>query len=155
MDTVHEVIVCGGGPIGMMLALQLSRYKIPAILLERSDTPTKWPKMDITNCRTMELLRKMHIAQGVRDIGVPPEYSFDVIFATGLSPDEDYKLGYWNLPSVDQCNERLTEMNNGKTSLEPYQRLSQAILEKYLRELCRSDPLVNTSPLSYLDNSHK
>lgn len=90
----------------------------------------------------MELFRKMGLADEIRSIGVPPEFSFDVIFATGLA-HQDKELGHWDLPSVNGCIARNTAHNNGITSLEPYQRLSQAVLEKRLRELCRADPLAS------------
>jgi len=106
------VLVVGGGPAGMIAALQLSRNKIPCLLVERNLDTTRWPKMDITNCRSMELLKRLGVDEGLREVGmyshdmnysepcsvrstlltttragVPDNFSFDVLFSTGLSDD--------------------------------------------------------------------
>jgi hypothetical protein len=39
------------------------------MLTERNPDTTKWPKMDITNCRSMELLRRLGVADSLRTIG--------------------------------------------------------------------------------------
>lgn len=79
------VLVVGAGPAGLLLALQLAKNGIQSLIAERNLDSTKWPKMDITNCRSMELLRRLGIADDLRTQGVPQHYSFDVLFSTGLS----------------------------------------------------------------------
>jgi 2-polyprenyl-6-methoxyphenol hydroxylase-like FAD-dependent oxidoreductase len=49
------VLIAGGGPVGMTLACELSRRGIECMLVERNATTTHYPKMDITNARSMEL----------------------------------------------------------------------------------------------------
>jgi hypothetical protein len=39
------------------------------MLTERNADTTKWPKMDITNCRSMELLKRLGVADSLRAIG--------------------------------------------------------------------------------------
>ena len=39
------------------------------MLTERNPDTTKWPKMDITNCRSMELLKRLGVADGLRAVG--------------------------------------------------------------------------------------
>jgi 2-polyprenyl-6-methoxyphenol hydroxylase-like FAD-dependent oxidoreductase len=63
------VLVVGAGPAGLIAALQLSVNKVPCILVERNLDTTKWPKMDITNCRSMEILKRLGVDQGLRDVG--------------------------------------------------------------------------------------
>lgn len=53
----------------MILSLQLARFGINCMLAERNLDTTKWPKMDCTNCRTMELFKRLGIANGFREIG--------------------------------------------------------------------------------------
>lgn len=64
------------------------------MIAERNLDTTKWPKMDITNCRSMELLRRLELADGLRNVGVPQNFSFDVLFSTSLS-DEGEVIGKW------------------------------------------------------------
>jgi FAD-dependent monooxygenase len=40
------------------------------MLVERNLGTTKWPKMDITNCRSMELLKRLGVDQGLREVGM-------------------------------------------------------------------------------------
>src|SRR6516164_1936647 len=47
------VLIAGGGPVGMTLACELSRRGIECMLVERNATTTRYPKMDITNARSM------------------------------------------------------------------------------------------------------
>jgi 2-polyprenyl-6-methoxyphenol hydroxylase-like FAD-dependent oxidoreductase len=45
------VLIAGGGPVGMTLALNLARYGIRSIVVERNATTTRHPKMDLpTGC---------------------------------------------------------------------------------------------------------
>ena len=102
-----SVLVVGAGPIGMVTAFQLAKRGIHTVLVERNLETTKWPKMDITNPRSMELLQSLGLADGLREKGlltsyfaykwsswlifplyqgVPSQFSFDCIFSTGLSP---------------------------------------------------------------------
>ena len=65
------VLVVGGGPVGMTLALELARLGVPSTLLEQSEQTTRYPKMDLTNVRSMELFRRLGLAERLRDVGVP------------------------------------------------------------------------------------
>lgn len=72
METVdHEVpvLVVGGGPVGLLTAWQLSLHGIKCMVAERNLTTTQWPKMDITNCRSMELLKSLGLADKLRAQG--------------------------------------------------------------------------------------
>jgi hypothetical protein len=53
------VLIAGGAPVGMTLACELSRRGIACMLVERNASTTRYPKMDITNARSMELLTKL------------------------------------------------------------------------------------------------
>ena len=64
------VLVVGAGPVGLLTALNLARYGIKCTLVERNTEATIWPKMDITNCRSMELLKQMGLADQLREIGM-------------------------------------------------------------------------------------
>lgn len=67
----HEtpVLIVGAGPVGLIAAFQLARRGIRCMLVERSLETTKWPKMDITNCRSMELLKRLGLADELRQQG--------------------------------------------------------------------------------------
>lgn len=61
-----SVLVVGGGPVGLLTAFQLSRLGIRCIIAERNLETTTWPKMDLMNCRTMEILKILGLADEFR-----------------------------------------------------------------------------------------
>ncbi|KAK5413707.1 hypothetical protein LTR06_005134 [Exophiala xenobiotica] len=141
----HEtpVLVVGGGPAGLIASIQLAANGTKCMLVERNLGTTKWPKMDITNCRSMELLKRLGVDQGLREVGVPQHYSFDVKFSTGLSDGGD-EITKWDLPSPDWWREHIKEHNDGSMPREPYQRCSQAIFEAWLKPRIQAEPSVES-----------
>jgi 2-polyprenyl-6-methoxyphenol hydroxylase-like FAD-dependent oxidoreductase len=55
--------------LSLAQVLQLARHGTRCMLVERNTHTTRWPKMDITNCRSMELLSRLGIADGLREQG--------------------------------------------------------------------------------------
>lgn len=81
------VVVCGGGPIGMLFALRLAQLGVQCLLAEQNTTTSNLPKMDVTNIRTMEILRAMGLAEGYRQFKPVEELSDWVTpFTTGMGP---------------------------------------------------------------------
>lgn len=134
------IVIVGGGPVGLILARVLSNHGIRSLLFERNETTTTWPKMDLTNARSMELFRKIGLADNLRLQGVPAHIDSDVLMSTGL--DQDELLSKWKLPSVDSFQERINQHNDGTQPREPWQRISQAVFEKWLKAICDDDPLI-------------
>jgi FAD-dependent monooxygenase len=135
------VIIVGGGPVGLILARVLSHHGVKSLLFERNETTTSWPKMDLTNARSMELFRKIGLADELREQGVNPSIDQDVLMSTGM--ERDHILTKWDLPSVDKFRTRIHELNDGSQPREPWQRISQAIFEKWLKNICDQDPLID------------
>ena len=81
------VIIVGAGPIGMVLAYQLDRLNVPCLIAEQNLETTKWPKMDLTNCRSMELLRYLGLADDYRAQpgSVSENERFDTQFVTQIN----------------------------------------------------------------------
>src|SRR5258708_9008846 len=138
LDT--PVVVAGGGPTGLVLASVLSEYGIKCILVERNTHTTRFPKMDITNGASMELLRRLGIDDELRRVGVAPQHSFDVIFAPGLDGPE---IARWALPSVDDQRSMLLGLRDGARPGQPWQRCSQAIFEAMMMDRAKRDPLID------------
>ncbi|KAH0845670.1 2,4-dichlorophenol 6-monooxygenase [Fonsecaea pedrosoi] len=140
----HEtpVLVVGAGPAGLITALQLAENGVECMLVERNLDTTKWPKMDITNCRSMELLKRLKVDQGLREVGVPQKYSFDVHFSSGLADGE--RIAKWDLPSPDWWRAQIKAHNDGTMPREPYQRCSQAIFEAWLKPRIQAQPLIDS-----------
>jgi FAD-dependent monooxygenase len=135
------VVIVGGGPVGLILARVLSYHGVRSLLFERNETTTSWPKMDLTNARSMELFRKIGLADELRTQGVDPDIDQDVLMSTGM--ERDHILTKWNLPGVNKFRARIHEQNDGSQPREPWQRISQAIFEKWLKNICDQDPLID------------
>jgi 2-polyprenyl-6-methoxyphenol hydroxylase-like FAD-dependent oxidoreductase len=66
-----QVLIVGGGPVGMAMALLLHRFGIRFAVLEKARTVTDHPKARGCDIRTMELFRQWGIEDTVRRRGLP------------------------------------------------------------------------------------
>jgi FAD-dependent monooxygenase len=135
------VVVVGGGPVGLVLTRILSHHGARSILFERNATTTSWPKMDLTNARSMELFKRIGLTDELRKQGVDPDIDQDVLISTGM--ERDTLLSKWALPGVNKLRARILEQNDGTQPQEPWQRVSQAIFERSLKAICDQDPLID------------
>jgi len=134
------VLIAGGGPTGLVLAAELSRHGVASVLAERNEHTTLFPKMDITNGASMELLRRLGVDAELRSVGVGPQHSFDVIFAAGLNGPVH---GRWRQPSVDEQRATIAAATDGCVPGQPWQRCSQAIFEAMMMDRAHRDPLID------------
>src|SRR5436190_14959623 len=84
----NSVLIVGGGPVGLILAVTLAHHGVRSVLVERNLTTTRWPKMDLTIARSMEIFRVLGIADGLRERGVPSHYPFTCLFSSGLNSEK-------------------------------------------------------------------
>ena len=126
------VLIAGGGPVGLTLALTLARQGVQALLIERNPSTTAHPKMDITNGRSMELYRQLGIADDLRKVAVPEDNPFDVAWVTKLN---GWELARFSYPGVTGRRDAIRGCTDGTMTLEPPMRVSQAILEPALKEI--------------------
>ncbi len=134
------VLIAGGGPVGMMLARELSHRGIRCMIAERNLSTTRHPKMDITNGRTMEHFRRLGMIDKMREAAVPTSHVFDVSWITDLSGHELARFSY---PNVDKARDIIRYVNDGSQPLEPDMRVSQVVLEPVLKSFLDEDPLVD------------
>jgi 2-polyprenyl-6-methoxyphenol hydroxylase-like FAD-dependent oxidoreductase len=124
------VLIAGGGPVGMTLACELARRDLACMLVERNAGTTRHPKMDITNARSMELFRRLGLADALRRVAVPEDSNFDVSWITTLSGHELHRFRY---PSVAEWRRLIRERNDGSMPGEPPMRVSQVEIEPALQ----------------------
>jgi FAD-dependent monooxygenase len=55
---------------------------------------------------------------------------------------EQEPITEWPLPGVDDYRKIIAASNDGSLPLEPYQRLSQAVFEAWLKRICEKDPMI-------------
>ena len=135
-----QVLIVGAGPVGLTLAIDLGRRGIRCVLLEQKEAPQFLPKMERCNARTMEIYRRLGIAQKIRDAGFPRDCPMDVFIITSLVEPPLLHLPY---PSVAQAQAEIAAHNDGTMPLEPYQLISQYTLEPLLKDIAESIPCVD------------
>jgi 2-polyprenyl-6-methoxyphenol hydroxylase-like FAD-dependent oxidoreductase len=84
-ELTTEVLIVGGGPVGLALANELGMRGIRALLIEQHDRVGSQPRAKTTNVRTMEHMRRWGLAEKVREASALPRgYPTDVFFLTRL-----------------------------------------------------------------------
>lgn len=89
MDRVPVVIV-GGGPVGLATALELARYGVRSLLVERHESTTWHPKARNLNTRTMEIARGWGTAvhDALVAANLPRAWTSQIIYARTLAGEE-------------------------------------------------------------------
>ncbi len=132
-----QVLIVGAGPVGLTLALDLAHRGVRATLVERNPSSIQLPKMERCNIRTMEIFRRLGIADTVRNAGLPRESPMDVFLADSMGASEP--IVHLPYPSVAVAKAAIAANNDGRP-LEPYQLISQYTLEPLLRSIAETRP---------------
>ena len=125
-----EVIVVGAGPVGLTLAIDLGRRGVRCTLIEKKAGPEFLPKMERCNARTMEIFRRMELADSIRAAGLDRNVPMDVYIALAMNEPPLLRLPY---PSVAEAQAQIAGCNDGSMPREPYQLISQYTLEPLLK----------------------
>ena len=134
-----SVLIAGGGPVGLTLALTFARFGIGCMVVERAAGTTQHPKMDITNGRSMEIFRMLGAADAIGAAAVPDRICHDVSWATSLTGHEIYRFAY---PGPAAARAAYRRRNDGARALEPDVRISQIVVEPLLRDAAAASPHV-------------
>ena len=70
-DITTDVLISGGGPSGLMLAIELGCRGIACVVLEEDLGPPTLPKANATSARTMEHYRRRGFSKKIRTLGLP------------------------------------------------------------------------------------
>jgi 2-polyprenyl-6-methoxyphenol hydroxylase-like FAD-dependent oxidoreductase len=132
----HDVIVVGAGPVGLTLSIDLGRRGVRCLIMEREPSTAPWPKMDRSNARTMEIYRRLGLADRVRALGYPADNPMDIVLARTMNEPAVAVLPF---PSVAGRREQIAACTDGTLPLEPYQLVSQNTIEPLLREVAEKE----------------
>ncbi|MDW3684517.1 FAD-dependent monooxygenase [Cupriavidus sp. CV2] len=139
MKTVQtDVAIIGGGPAGLMLAIELGCRNVRCVLLEDDLDPPAFPKANATSSRTMEHYRRRGFAQAIRALGLPPAHPQDVVYRTQLCGVE---LARFKIPSREQARSRASVGDYGDAAWptpELPHRAQQMYIEPVLRQQAAS-----------------
>jgi len=132
-----DVLIVGAGPTGLTLAIGLGGRGVRCTLVEQNEQPAFLPKMERVNARSMEIYRRMGLAEKIRAAGLRADCPMDVYIVLSLTERPLLHLPY---PSVEQARAQTRASNDGTLPLEPYQLISQYTLEPLLKSVAESMP---------------
>ena len=135
-----QVIIAGAGPTGLTLAVDLGLRGIRCTLVEQKEAPQFLPKMERCNARSMEIYRRMGLADKIRAAGLPRDVPMDVFIV--LQNLVESPLLHKQYPSVAELQAQIAATHDGTLPLEPYQLISQYTLEPLLKSVAESLPSV-------------
>jgi 2-polyprenyl-6-methoxyphenol hydroxylase-like FAD-dependent oxidoreductase len=122
MTRKYQVVIVGGGPVGVALAVELGLRGISCALIERRLEPQRIPKGQNLTQRAMEHFRAWGVAEAVRAVRIlPPEFPM-----SGIVAYRDLNGQYWYAPP-------LREIVNAYY-FEKNERLPQYLVEEVLRQ---------------------
>ena len=151
-----QVLIVGAGPVGLTLAIDLGMRGVSCTLVEQKEAPQFLPKMERCNARTMEMFRRMGVADRVRAAGLPAHCPMDVFIVTSLVEPPLLHLPY---PSVVEAKCEIAASTGATLPLEPYQLISQYTLEPLLKSVAEGLPSVTvrygTECLDFTEHTDK
>lgn len=79
-----DVLIVGGGPVGLTLAANLSCCEVSSILIERNLTTSNSPKAFALNSRSMEYFRGVGLEEKIQEAAYPRDLQPALVMSTGL-----------------------------------------------------------------------
>ncbi|WP_031523705.1 FAD-dependent monooxygenase [Streptomyces sp. NRRL F-5123] len=73
-DAEAEVLVVGGGPVGLTARALLERWGVRVVLAEKHRALSPFPRSRLVNLRSMEIYRRLGLAAGIAAAALAPEY---------------------------------------------------------------------------------
>ena len=129
--TTHStVLIAGAGPVGLTLAIDLAWRGIDVTVVEtraRAEPPE--PKCNHVAARTMEIFRRLGLADKVRNAGLPADYPHDVSYRTTFTGEELTRI------AIPCRRDRFTVTDGPDCNWptpEPPHRINQIFLEPIL-----------------------
>src|ERR1700681_378701 len=125
-----EVFISGAGPVGLTLAIDLAWRGIDVTVVEtRAPAAPPEPKCNHVAARTMEIFRRLGLAEKVRNAGLPADYPHDISYRTTFTGTELTRI---KIP----CRRDRFTMKDGPDcdwpTPEPPHRINQIFLEPIL-----------------------
>jgi 2-polyprenyl-6-methoxyphenol hydroxylase-like FAD-dependent oxidoreductase len=135
-----EVLIVGAGPVGLTLAIDLAWRGIAVTVIEkRAAAEPPEPKCNHVAARSMEIFRRLGLAEKVRNGGLPADYPHDISYRTTFTGRELTRIP---IPCrADRFTTKDGPDCNWPTP-EPPHRINQIFLEPILFEHAAREPRI-------------
>ena len=130
-----DVIIAGGGPVGLFLAAELGMRGLSVRVFDDKPGTSTHPAANANSARTMEHYRRLGISAEIRALGLPPDHPTDVAYFTRLGTHELARL---RQPSSSFAVNRLRDLEFLWPTPELPHRCSQLYIEPVLRRAAES-----------------
>ncbi len=116
----HRVVITGGGPVGMALALGLARHGVRSVLLEADDTVCVGSRAICISRRSLQIVERLGAAQAFMAKGLPwsvgrSYYGTQEVFRFAMPDDprekfppmvnlQQYHIEQFLLDAIGRCN---------------------------------------------------
>jgi len=130
-----DVAIIGGGPSGLMLAIELGCRGITCTVLEEDPTDPQLPKANATSARTMEHFRRRGFSHRIRALGLPPDHPQDVVYTTRVAQHE---LTRFRIPSAGEAAQQASFGDYGGDAW-PTPELPHRAQQMYIEPVLRSE----------------
>jgi 4-hydroxyisophthalate hydroxylase len=127
MSKRHQVVIVGGGPVGVALAVELGQRGIACALVERRLEPQRIPKGQNLTQRSVEHFYFWGVAEELRAARLlPPEFPM-----SGIVAYRDLNNEYWYAPPLREIVNSYYFQNNERLP----QYLGESVLRKRMAQL--------------------
>ena len=135
-----SVLIVGGGPCGLVLAIELGRRGIDAVLFNDRPDTTPHPQANATQARTMEHYRRLGLALEVRRQGLPGDYPQDIAYFTRYA---GYELARFRQPPSARTADLARQSSGSWGTPELPHRCSQLYIEQVLKRAASTYPSIS------------
>src|SRR3954470_10187253 len=145
-----NVLIVGAGPVGLTLAIDLAWRGIDVTVVEtRAPAEPPEPKCNHVAARTMEIFRRLGLAEKVRNAGLPADYPHDISYRTTFTGPELTRI-------VIPCRRERFTMTGGPDgnwpTPEPPHRINQIFLEPILFAHAAAQPRIHVINRTSVDD---
>jgi len=124
-----EILIVGAGPAGLTLAIDLAQRGVPCHVVEATDERPVNPRCNTTSARSMEIFRRLGVADRVRQAGLPDDYPHDITVRTRAT---GFELTRIPIPSRSRRFTAIAGPDVGWPTPEPAHRINQIYFEPLL-----------------------